>query len=337
MTTESGLNLCFVGYGAIAGVHADICRRLGHRLHTVVGRVPETTESFARHYGFAHSTLNLEQALTQPEIDAVLICSPSELHECQAREVIEAGKPVLVELPLAMSYAGGSALAELSGRRGVTVMVAHTQRYMPAVRAVRDEVAAGHLHVHHVLARFLFFRRRHVGWSGRVRSWADNLLWHHSCHMVDTCLWVLGMPVVDQLTVQGRIGPLYAATGIPMDLDIGIATSAGTLVNIGMSYHSEDTGLDFLFVGEERTLHIAGRALLHRSTMLYDPAAHHEYIANELQDREFFAAVTEGRQPEVNAFDVLPSLAVLQQVQDQNPSLPRHVTAPSESESSAES
>jgi len=318
------MNLCFVGYGAIAGVHADICRRLGHRLHTVVGRVPDTTASFAREYGFAHHTLDLEDALGRRDIDAVIVCSPSELHESQARQVIEAGKPVLVELPLAMSYAGGSALAELGRRRGVTVMVAHTQRYMPAVRAVRDEVAAGRLHVHHVLAKFLFFRRRNVGWTGRVRSWADNLLWHHSCHIVDTCLWVLGMPAVNGLAVDGRIGPVYAATGIPMDLDISIATPAATLVNIGMSYHSQDTGLDFLFVGEERTLHVAEHTLLHGKTVLYDSATQHEYIANELQDREFFAALTEGRQPEVTAFDVLPALAVLQQVQDQNPMLRRH-------------
>ena len=312
------MNLCFVGYGAIAAVHAEICRRLGHRLHTVVGRVPEPTEAFAREYGFGRHALNLEEALAQREVDAVIICSPSELHELHARQTIEARKHGLVELPLAMSYGAGAALAELSRQRGVTVMVAHTQRYMPAIRMVREEVAAGRLHLHHILARFLFFRRRHVGWTGRARSWADNLLWHHSCHMVDTCLWVLGMPAVDGLDIRGYIGPCYAATGIPMDLDLAIATPAGTLVNIGMSYHSEETGLDFLFVGEERTLHVAGHMLQHRSTVLYDPATNHEYIANELQDREFFAAVSEGRQPEVTAFDVLPALAVLQQVQDQN-------------------
>jgi 2-hydroxy-4-carboxymuconate semialdehyde hemiacetal dehydrogenase len=322
------MNVCFVGYGAIAAVHADICRRLGHRLHTVVGRVPESTEAFAREYGFGRHTLNLEQALAQHDVDAVIICSPSELHESQARQTIEAGKHVLVELPLAMSYRAGVALAELSRLRGVTVMVAHTQRYMPAVRMVRDEVAAGRLRLHHILARFLFFRRRHVGWTGRARSWADNLLWHHSCHMVDTCLWVLGMPAVDGLDIRGQIGPRYAATGIPMDLDIAMATQAGTLVDIGMSYHSEETGLDFLFVGEERTLHIAEHRLVHRGTVLYDPAADREYIANELQDQEFFAAVSEGRQPEVNAFDVLPALAVLQQVQDENTALRDRRTQP---------
>jgi 2-hydroxy-4-carboxymuconate semialdehyde hemiacetal dehydrogenase len=328
MAKSGGMNLCFVGCGAIAGVHADICRRLGHRLHTVMGRVPQTTQAFARDYGFARTTFDLDEALAQREIDAVIICSPSEAHEAQARQVIEAGKPVLIELPLAMTYAGGAALAELAKQRGVTAMVAHTQRYMPAVRAVRDEIATGRLHVHHVLARFLFFRRRNVGWTGRVRSWADNLLWHHSCHMVDTCLWVLGMPPVHGLAVRGRIGPLYLATRIPMDLDISIATPTGTLVNIGMSYHSEDMGLDFLFVGEERTLHIAEHTLLHRDTVLYDAAAHHEYIANELQDREFFAALAEERQSEVTPFDVLPSLAVLQQVEDQNPTQPRQAVEP---------
>jgi 2-hydroxy-4-carboxymuconate semialdehyde hemiacetal dehydrogenase len=330
------MNLCVVGYGAIAAVHADICRRLGHTLHTVVGRVPESTTAFAREWGFEHHTLSLAEALAQRDVDAVLICSPTELHEAQARQSVEAHKPVLVELPLAMTYVGAAALAELGRQRGVTVMVAHTQRYMPAVRMVRDEVAGGRLHLHHILARFLFFRRRHVGWTGRARSWADNLLWHHSCHMVDTCLWVLGMPAVDRLDIRGRLGPRYPATRIPMDLDIAIATPAGILVNIGMSYHSEDTGLDFLFVGEERTLHIAEHMLLHQSTVLYDPAADHEYIANELQDREFFAAVAEGRKPEVTAFDVLPALAILQQVQDQNPSLRRQSTEPDVSPRSVE-
>jgi len=319
MAKASGMNLCFIGYGAIAGVHAGICRRFGHRLYSVVGRVPESTEAFAREYGFEHHTVHLEKAIELRDVDAVLICSPSEVHEAQTRQVIEAGKPVLVELPLAMSYAGGVALAELGRRRGVTVMVAHTQRYMPAVRAVRGEVMGGRLRPYHVLARFLFFRRRNVGWTGRARSWADNLLWHHSCHMVDTCLWALGMPTLEGLAVQGRIGPRYPTTGIPMDLDMSIATQEGILVNIGMSYHSEDTGLDFLFVGEERTLHIADHTLLHKNTVLYDAATQHEYIANELQDREFFAALAEGRQPEVTPFDVLPALAVLQQVQDQNP------------------
>ncbi len=311
------MKLCFVGYGAIATVHADICRRLGHALHTVVGRVPESTAAFAKEWEFSHWTLSLEEALRKPDVDAVLICSPSELHEAQARQVIEAGKHVLVELPLAMSYAGGRAIADLGDRRGVTVMVAHTQRYMPAVRMVRDEIAGGQLTPYHVLARFLFFRRRHVGWTGRIRSWADNLLWHHSCHVVDTCLWLLGMPAVERLEICGRMGPGYAATGISMDLDITIAAPGSRLINIGMSYHSEDTGLDYLVVGEERTLHIANHTLLHKATVLYDPAVDHEYVANELQDREFFAAIAEGRTPDVSAADVLAALAVLQRVQDQ--------------------
>jgi 2-hydroxy-4-carboxymuconate semialdehyde hemiacetal dehydrogenase len=313
------MNLCFVGCGAIAAVHADICRRLGHTLNTAVGRTPETAADFAREWNFPHHTHRLDHALERPDIDAVLICSPSELHEAQARLAIEAGRHVLVELPLAMSYAGGADLAELSRRRGVTVMVAHTQRFMPAVRMARDDIVAGRLHLHHILGRFLFFRRRHVGWTGRTRSWADNLLWHHACHVVDTCLWLLNMPPVGSLEVRGRIGPRYPATGIPMDLDITLAAAGLPLVNIGMSYHSEDTGLDYLLIGEERTLHITERALLHQDHVLYDAGRDDRYVANELQDREFFAAIAAGRPPEVGIADVLPALEVLQQVQDQNP------------------
>ncbi|SRR5579871_167591 len=310
------MNLCFVGCGAIAAVHADICRRLGHTFHAAVGRTPASAADFAREWKFSHHTDRLEEALEHRDIDAVLICSPSEEHETQARCAIDAGRHVLVELPLAMSYAAGAAMAELSDRRGVTVMVAHTQRFMPAVQAVREEVAAGRLHLHHILARFLFFRRRHVGWTGRPRSWADNLLWHHACHVVDTCLWLLGMPPVDGLDVRGRIGPRYPATGIPMDLDITFAVPGETLVNIGMSYHSEETGLDYLMIGEERTLRITRRTLLHGVEVLYDGERDVRYIANALQDREFFAAIAERRPPAVGITDVL---RMLQLVHDQNP------------------
>jgi len=311
------MNICFVGYGAIAGVHAAVCRRLGHTLHTVVGRVAEGTAAFANHWGFLHSTLSLEEALARPEIQAVLICSPSHLHEAQALHAIEAGKHVLVEIPLAMSYAGGRRVAELSRRQRSRVMVAHTQRFMPAVRFIREEVAAGKLDVLHILARFLLFRRRNVSWTGRARSWTDNLLWHHSGHTVDTCLWLLGMPAVADLEVNGQIGPVYAQTGVPMDLDIEFR-ARGTLVNIAMSYHSEDTGMEYLVIGAQRTLRIAQDSLLHGAEVLYDARASEEYLAVELQDREFFAAIAASRAPSVSPDDVLPSLEILQRVQDQN-------------------
>jgi len=298
-------------------VHAATCRRLGHTLHTVVGRVIDDTTSFAAHWGFLHATLSLEDALARSEIQAVLICSPSHLHEPQALQTIEAGKPVLVEIPLAMSYAGGRRVADLSRARNSITMVAHTQRFMPAARLVREEVAGGALDVLHVLARFLLFRRRNVGWTGRARSWTDNLLWHHSCHSVDTCLWLLGMPAVADQEISGHIGPVYPQMGIPMDLDIGFR-AGGTLVNIAMSYHSEDAAMEYLLIGAQRTLRIAQGSLVHGVDVLYDARADDAYLAVELQDREFFDAIDASRVPSVSPDDVLPSMEILQRVQDQH-------------------
>src|SRR5687767_779310 len=95
------MNLCFVGYGSIAQEHARGFRELpGVRFSSVVGRDPETTAAFAREWGFAGWTLNLDEAL-EGDVDGVVITSPSDLHPAQAEASLRAGKHVLVEIPLA--------------------------------------------------------------------------------------------------------------------------------------------------------------------------------------------------------------------------------------------
>ena len=126
-------SFCFVGAGAIAGVHAEILAAEGCVLDSVVGRLPEPTAEFARQYGFRHHTTDLDAALARKGVDAVVIASPSEMHYDQTARALAAGKHVLAEIPLAMSHAEGVRLVDAAREARLRLMVCHTQRFLPRV------------------------------------------------------------------------------------------------------------------------------------------------------------------------------------------------------------
>lgn len=311
---EQELTVAFVGNGSIAAAHARALRELGGvRLDSVVGRRPEATEAFARDWGFAHWTLSLEEALTRPGVDAVIITSPSDQHAAQAEAALAAGKHALVEIPLAMNLADAERVTALAERSGLRLMVAHTQRFFPALIELRRRIETGELHPHHLDCRWFFLRRSNVNWEGRQRSWTDNLLWHHACHVVDAALWLLGETEREEpVKALGQAGPPHAELGIPLDLDI-LLQAGPVSVNIAMSYNSAWSLHDYLVIGEEATLRFEDGRLVGKEGEVFAPADAHPIRE---QDREFLAAVREGREPGVSGRSVLPAMRALQAVQD---------------------
>lgn len=320
------MRFTFIGYGSIAAAHARALRELGGvTFDTVVGPREEPLAAFAAEWGFERHTAHLEEALARPAVDAVLIASPSDAHAAQAEAALRAGKHVLVEIPLAMCLADAERVARLAEETGRVLMVAHTQRFSPALLEARRRIADGELTVHHVVCRWFFLRRENVNWEGRRRSWTDNLLWHHSCHVVDAVLWLLGddRALPPGAGPFGQAGPPHPALGIPLDLDIAWRSSTGALVQIAMSYNSHRSVHDYLLIGEEETLLFSGGRLLDASDRVVAPAEGMDRHALRDQDAEFLAAVREGRPPSVSGRAVLPAMALLQAVQDQ---LDRSVT-----------
>jgi 2-hydroxy-4-carboxymuconate semialdehyde hemiacetal dehydrogenase len=315
--TQQTLTLAFVGYGSIAAAHARALRELGGvRFDSVVGRRPEATEQFARDWGFGHWTLSLAEALARPGLDAVIICSPSEQHAGQSEQALAAGKHVLVEIPLAMNQPDAERVTMLAERTGLCLMVAHTQRFFPALLELRRRIAVGDLHPHHLVCKWFFLRRSNVNWEGRQRSWTDNLLWHHACHVVDAALWLLGQTApgaTAAVRANGQTGPPLPELSIPLDLDL-LLTVGDVPVNIAMSYNSSWPMHDYLVIGEEATVRFENGHLYTQEGELFTPVDAHPIRE---QDREFLSAVREGREPGVSGRSVLPAMRALQVVQDQ--------------------
>jgi 2-hydroxy-4-carboxymuconate semialdehyde hemiacetal dehydrogenase len=310
------VNICLVGYGAIARVHLRALSEEQVALHTVVGRLSEPCAEFAREFGFQRYTADLDEALSASDIDAVIITSPTDLHFEHAEKALRAGKHVLCEIPLATNLSHVDRLIALSTESGCRLMACHTQRYMPGFVLAHQLISEGKLHVHHIVYRSIGLRRENVGWTGRRRSWADNLLWHHGCHLVDTALWLLGATDVE---VDGHVSLPGKALGIPMDLAIVLRTPLDQLVTIVMSYNARLGAGDCLIIGEEDTLLYAKGRLTTRDRTLYEPPANEDGLAAAVrsQDREFLAAIRKGREPAVSGATVRPAMAVLQAVQDQ--------------------
>ncbi len=298
------MNLLMIGYGATATQHTRILADAGVTLDTIVGRVPEKVAAFAAAHGYAHGETDLAAALASRRIDVVVVASPSEAHAGQARQALEAGTHVLVEIPLAMSYAEGRELAELAKARGKVLMIAHTHRYRAAAQEARRKIGAGELAVHRIVNRYMFLRRENKDWSGRERSWTDNLLWHHGCHAVDLSLWLLGVTEVEGLSVTAQVALPDQGMGVPLDLSVLVRTAQDQLVSVNMSYNSHLSLYDYVLVGREESL-------------LIDGNAKDGVPGFEVQDRAFLDAVRDGTEPPISAASVLPALWVLQQAQDQ--------------------
>lgn len=310
------MNLAMVGYGSISRSHMEALAHEPVVWHTVVGRLAGPAQEFAAEFGFRRATVDLDEALRDPEIDAVVIASPTDLHAEQTAQTLRAGKHALVEIPLATSLAEADALDALARERGLRLMVCHTQRYYPALVEVRRLVAEGSLHVHHVSTRYAFFRRENVNWAGRRRSWTDNLLWHHGCHAVDTSMWLIG---AQDATVASQTALPSRHLNIPMDLDILMRTPADELIAVSMSYNTKPSYNEYLIIGEETTLLVSnGRLTSPDGVLLEAPTGPDAGIGPiRAQDQEFLAAIRENREPTIGAIAVRPAMAVLQATQDQ--------------------
>lgn len=298
------MRLAFVGYGSIAQAHARAFQQIpGVELAWVVGRDPAGTAEFAREWGFPRWTLNLEEALGA-DVDAVVITSPSDLHAAQTLACLEAGKHVLAEIPLSTNLADTEAVVAATARTGLRVQVAHTQRYHPALLELKRRIRAGELHPHHLAMRWFFLRRSNVNSMGRRRTWTDNLLWHHGCHVVDAALWLLDGDAED---VRAQFGRPHPELGIPLDLDLHFRVR-DTLVNVAMSYNSPVPVHSYFVIGEEAALEFRDGRLLSGEQVVWEGSSDGAIPA---QDREWIEAIREDREPAVSPASVLPAMRAL--------------------------
>jgi 2-hydroxy-4-carboxymuconate semialdehyde hemiacetal dehydrogenase len=314
------MNIVLFGTGAIAREHVLAIRALQASrpdLHLYGAYSPRSgsAAAFAAEHELPRATDDPRVFLDDPAVEVVLVCSPSAIHAVQTRAALDAGKHVLCEIPVALTLAEAIELRDVANRQQRTLMVAHTNRYSPPLRALRDRVTRGDLHPTAIVARYLFLRRSNTGWTGRQRSWTDNLLWHHGGHAVDLCCWLLGARETGVVSVVSEVAPPHPELGIPLDLSLIVRTAEGRLATIAMSYNSETALHDYTVIGQEATFRVTPAELRNGAG---EVVIAHDLTVNPIlaQDADFFDAIRSGAPAPIDVDAILPSLTALQRAAD---------------------
>ena len=305
------MKICMVGEGAFANKHLDAIERIDDvEVVAICGGVQEAAAAVAEARGIAHVTLDLADALAQPGVEAAIVASPTPIHAEQATQAMCAGKHVLVEIPMADSLADAEALVALQQETGVVAMVDHVRRFNPSHQWMHDRITAGELSLQQMDVQTYFFRRTNTNAKGEPRSWTDHLLWHHACHTVDLFQYQTGALAESVTALQG---PAHPKLGIAMDMAIGMKSPDGAICTLSLSFNNEgpfgtsfryicDNGTyvanyDDLFTGDGERIDVSDVAL--------------SADGIELADREFFAAIREGREPNSSLAQGLGAMVTL--------------------------
>ena len=161
-----------------------------------------------------------------------------------------------------------------------------------------------------------FFRRTNMNALGQPRSWTDHLLWHHAAHTVDLFAYQAGSPIVKANAVQG---PIHPTLGIAMDMSIQLKAENGAICTLSLSFNNDGPlGTFFRYICDNGTWIARYDDLVNGKDEKIDVSKVDVSMNGiELQDREFFAAIREGREPNSSVAQVLPCYQVLHELDQQ--------------------
>ena len=246
------IKVALAGAGAFGTKHLDGIKNIdGVEVISLVGRRLEQTQEVATKYGIKHVTTDLNEALAIKDVDAVILCTPTQMHASQTIACMKAGKHVQVEIPMADSWKDAEEIIRTQKATGLVAMAGHTRRFNPSHQYVNQKIKAGTFHIQQLNVQTYFFRRTNMNAAGQARSWTDHLLWHHAAHTIDLFTYQCGSPVVKAHAVQG---PIHPTLGIAMDMSIQLQAANGAICTLSLSFNNDGPlGTFFRYIGDTAT------------------------------------------------------------------------------------
>lgn len=309
------MKVCVAGQGAFGQKHLEgIANIKGVEVVSLTGGNADATKEVAQKFKIPHWSIDLAESLKQPGLEAVILATPTQMHARQAIQCMRAGKHVQVEIPMADTLADSREIAKGQKETGLVAMAGHTRRFNPSHQWVRKKILAGELKLQHLVAQTFFFRRTNMNAAGKPRSWTDHLLWHHACHTVDLFSYQAREPIAKARALQG---PMHPQLGIAMDMSIQLTTPSGVVCSLALSFNNDGPlGTFFRYICDKGTY-------LARYDDLFDGKDNKIDVSKvdvsmngiELQDREFFAAIREKREPNASVAQCLPAMEALDRLE----------------------
>lgn len=310
------MKICVAGEGAFANKHLDAIERIDDvQVVSLAGGVAEDTQKLATERGIPFWSLDLEEAMAQPGVEAVILATPTPIHAQQAMQALRADKHVLVEIPMADNLADAQALVQMQQASNRIAMVGHTRRFNPSHQWIFQKMQKGELTLQQMDVQTYFFRRSNINALGKPRSWTDHLLWHHACHTVDLFQYLTGETSSDVFALQG---PRHPELGIAMDMSIGLKVPSGALCTLSLSFNNDGPLGSFIRYICDNGTYIA------RYDDLFDGNNNQIDVSDvdvsidgiELCDREFFAAIREEREPNASVNQCLTTMETLHRLEE---------------------
>ena len=311
------VNLAVVGLGAFGQKHLDALAQIPDAtIRYVAHSKMDVAEEVAAKYGAARAFTDYTELLAQPDLDGVLLATPTQMHHAQTIEALRAGKHVMVEIPMGDSLAGVQEIVDVQRETGLIAMAGHTRRFNPSHQYLHKKIVAGEFSIQQMDVQTYFFRRTNMNALGQPRSWTDHLLWHHAAHTVDLVQYQTGETIVKANAVQG---PKHPELGIAMDMSIQLKTETGKICTLSLSFNNDGPlGTFFRYIGDTGTYIARYDDLVTGKEEPIDVSKVDVSMNGiELQDREFVAAIVEGREPNSSVAQVLPCYVVLDELQRQ--------------------
>jgi len=311
------LKVCLAGTGAFGVKHLEAIANIpGVEVVSLVGSSVESAREVAVQWKIPHCTANLADSLALPGLDAVILCTPTQMHAAQGVQCMRAGKHVMIEIPMADSLADSERLVHVQRETGVIAMAGHTRRFNPSHQWIHKRILGGELKVLQMDVQTYFFRRTNTNALGKPRSWTDHLLWHHACHTVDLFAYQTGQQAAAAFALEG---PKQPTLGIAMDMCIGLKVASGAICTLSLSFNNDGPlGTFFRYICDNGTFIARYDELLNGKSESIDVSKVDVSMNGiELQDREFFAAIREKREPNASVAQCLPAMQTLDRLEKQ--------------------
>jgi 2-hydroxy-4-carboxymuconate semialdehyde hemiacetal dehydrogenase len=305
------MKIVVAGEGAFGIKHLEALQNIeGIEVASLAGGNPLQTAEVASRFRIPHWASSLAESLAFPGVEAAILATPTHLHAIHAEQCMRAGKHVMVEIPMADTVADSERLVKVQKETGVVAMAGHTRRFNPSHQWIHRRIKAGELKVQQMDVQTYFLRRTNMNAAGQPRSWTDHLLWHHACHTVDLFQYQTGETVSQAYALQG---PKHPELKIAMDTSIGMKVPSGAICTLSLSFNNDGPlGTFFRYICDNGTYIARYDELLdgHQKSINVSQV---DVSMNgiELQDREFFAAIRQHREPNASVAQVLPAMHTL--------------------------
>lgn len=309
------MKICVAGQGAFGVKHLEAISKIeGIEVVTLAGGNPAGTEEVAKKFGIPHWTTDLAESLKQPGVEAVILTTPTQMHADQGEQCMRAGKHVMIEIPIADNLKDSERLVKVQRETGLIAMGGHTRRFNPSHQWIRQRILSGELKIQAMDVQTFFFRRTNMNAAGKPRSWTDHLLWHHACHTVDLFQYQTG-EIAHR--ANGLQGPIHPELGIAMDMSIQMKVPSGAVCTLALSFNNKGPlGTFFRYICDNGTYIARYDDLVDGDQQPIDLSKVAVSMNGiELQDREFFAAIREGREPNASVAQCHTAMQTLDRIE----------------------